>query len=485
MTQYCHQHPTRPAHWHCAKCNMDYCAACAVKREKSASHGGDVMHLCPKCMVTAQWIAAANLIEPFWKRLPKFFSYPFSLRPVSLILVLTIITLFFSGQGAINSLMRTIIWGVLLKYAYAVLKRTAQGNLIPPGIDAKTLSEDFTQVFKQLGLFFTIGFAFFIIAQQMGIWVGALFLIVAILSIPAMIIILVTTDSLLNAINPILFINLALRIGWGYLLMYFFLILLASAPAILAQHAFSFLPETLTFFIFTLAQNYYTIISYHLMGYVILQYHQEIGYSVHFEDFRFDGEPSAKQQEEKKESRILDQVNFLMKDGNHDEALVLMRQEKERNGLDDAELSEYYYKLLKMKNLTEELMPHAKDHLELLIRGNHKEQSCQVYAESMSLDAQFSPTPSALFKLGGWFNENGKSREAIGVFNRLLKSYPDDPLIPKALFRAAQIYNDRLMNPEKAEKILQGLLKKYPGHDFAPQIEKYLQQIKPGAAAPL
>ncbi|MFZ5569016.1 MAG: tetratricopeptide repeat protein [Thermodesulfobacteriota bacterium] len=482
MTLYCHQHPTRPAHWHCPKCDQKYCASCAVKREKSASHGGDVMHLCPKCMVATEWIAAVNLIEPFWKRLPKFFSYPFSLRPVSLILGLSVINLLFSGQGLINSVIRMIIWGLLLKYAYAVLKKTAQGNLIAPEIDTKTLSEDFTQVFKQLGLFFVLAFIFFMIVQKAGLLMGALYLVFAVLSIPAMIIILVTTDSLLNAINPLLFIPLALRIGWGYLLMYFFLILLASAPAVLAQYTFSFLPEALAFFILTLAENYYTIISYHLMGYVILQYHQEIGYKVHFEDFHFDQEESKKQQEVKKESQLLDQVNFLLKDGNHDEALSLMKQEKDRNGLDDPSLSEYYYKLLKMKKLNAELLAHAKDHLELLIRKNQREQACQVYAESLSMDAQFNPAASTLFKLGGWLNDGGKSREAIGIFNRLLKSYPDDPLIPKALFRAAQIYNDRLMNPEKAEKILQGLLKKYPDHDFAPQFEKYLKQMRPAAS---
>jgi len=49
------------------------------------------------------------------------------------------------------------------------------------------------------------------------------YLIVVIMSIPAMIIIFVTTESLINAINPMLFIPLAIRIGWGYLLMYFFL----------------------------------------------------------------------------------------------------------------------------------------------------------------------------------------------------------------------------------------------------------------------
>ncbi len=483
MTQYCQQHPSRPAQFHCSKCNSYYCATCVVRREKSASHGGDALYLCPKCMLTTEWIGAANLIEPFWKRLPKFFSYPFSLWPLSLIIGIAVISMLFTEPGFINGLIGTVLWAVLLKYAYAVLKKTAQGNLIPPQIDAQTISEEFNQVFKQITLFVVLGFLFFFIMGQMGILMAGLYLIVAILFFPAMIIILVTTDSLLNAINPMLFVGLAMRIGWGYLLMYFFLILLLFAPLALAQQIFPYLPEGLTAFIYLAAKNYYTIVSYNLMGYVILQYHESIGYSVNIEDFHYDQKEVQQKEEVKKESKILEQVNFLMKDGNHDEALALMRDERERNGLPDSALSEYYYKLLKMKKQTEELLSHAKDHLDLLVRENRKEQACQVYMESLTQDGRFTPAAPALFKLGGWLNENGKSRDAIGTFNRLIKTYPDDPMVPKALFRAAQIYNDRLMNPEKAEKILQGLLKKYPDHDFVPQIEKYLKHMRPESPA--
>ena len=67
--------------------------------------------------------------------------------------------------------------------------------------------------------------------------------------------------------------------------------------------------------------------------------------------------------------------------------------------------------------------------------------------------------------------------EAIGAFSKLTKAYPQDPLVPKSYFRAAQIFNDRLMNPEKAKKILNGLVKKYPDHDIIPFVQRYLLQM--------
>ena len=111
------------------------------------------------------------------------------------------------------------------------------------------------------------------------------FAIAALFFVPSMIILLVTTGSLFHAINPVVFVGLAFRIGWAYFLMNFFLILLGSAPAYLAQYVIRFLPPDLHLMLFGFAKSFYTIVSYHLMGYVILQYHEKIGYKVDYEDF--------------------------------------------------------------------------------------------------------------------------------------------------------------------------------------------------------
>ena len=40
--------------------------------------------------------------------------------------------------------------------------------------------------------------------------------------VPSMVILLVTTGSLIHALNPVVFVGLAFRIGWAYFLMNFF-----------------------------------------------------------------------------------------------------------------------------------------------------------------------------------------------------------------------------------------------------------------------
>jgi tetratricopeptide (TPR) repeat protein len=383
----------------------------------------------------------------------------------------------FRSPSLINHIVQIAIWGVLLKYSYAALKATARGDLVPPKIDSKSISDDFHQVFKQLGIFISIFLGFILVQQFVGVIFAVLFLVAAILFVPAMIIIFVTTESLMHAINPVIFIQLALRIGWGYLLMYFFLVLLFFAPAALAQFAFKILPPELTIFLYSLGENYYTIISYHLMGYVILQYHRNIGYKIDFEDFR-DSPGSKRDEKEEAGSELLSKINFMFKEGRHDEALILIQEEDKKNGIHDLDISECYFKLLAMKNRIDEMLVYGKRHLEILVQRNEKQKACEAYKQCIEKDPEFVPVASILFKLGGWLNEFGKSKEAISTYNRLVKAFPDAPLVPRTLFRAAQIYNDRLMNPAKAETILNAIIKNYPNHELFPSIQNYLAQMK-------
>jgi len=140
-----------------------------------------------------------------------------------------------------------------------------------------------------------------------------------------MIIVLVATGSLIHAINPVVFITIAWRIGWGYLLMYLFLTILGGAPVALGRYVIAYLPANSHLFLFTLAKCFYTIISYHLMGYVILQYHEEIGYEVDLDE-----EDSILQENKSKQragNEILNKVDILIKEGKIDDAIFLIRGE--------------------------------------------------------------------------------------------------------------------------------------------------------------
>ena len=390
-------------------------------------------------------------------------------------IVLGIASVFFSRLSFLGLLLNVFIWGVFLKYSFAALKNTANGTFVPPRIDSETILGDFSIVFKQLGIFIVIGYAFYKVTQMAGILIGFAFLGFAILSVPAMIIVLVGTNSLLHAINPMTFVVMAWRIGWSYLLMYFFLILLGGAPAVIGRYITGYLPASLNLFLFKVAENFYTIISYHLMGYVIFQYHEEIGYEV---DLKEEELPSKEMPSEQDEAdKILNRVDMLIKEGRLDDAIFLIRNEV-KGAITNLSLAERYYNLLRIKEQIPDMVKHGKVYLDLLAKGNQKDKLCEVYSECASKDAGFTPNPTTLLKTASCFNESGKPKESIEAYSRFVKGNPENPLVPKAYFLASNILNEKLKNPRKAAGILKALIKKYPNHDITPHAQKYLSQIK-------
>ena len=477
MKKFCSGHPTRKAHWHCPKCDALFCPECVTVRE-SENHGRKhIYHFCPKCNLQVEWVGVQNLIDPFWNRIPRIFTYPFSFQPLILISVLAVATLFLSGVGFISSILRGAMWLIVLKYSFEALKATACGNLKPPPVNSKTISEDIQQVFKQSAIYVLIFIGASYISYKAGPVVGIGFAVVAMFFVPSMVILLVTTGSLFHAINPAVFVGLAFRIGWAYFLMYFFLFLLGSAPAYLAQFIIRFLPPELHLMLFGFAKSFYTIVSYHLMGYVILQYHEKIGYKGDYEDFSDPDAENFAPQKSDPDAAILTKATPLIKEGKLDEAIALIKEMTQQQPIRGIELSERYYNLLKMRKRTAELLAHGLAHLDLLTAQNQKNKALAVFTECRRASADFLPSANALFKLAGWLNESGKTKAAVAVYNTLAKSYPDNSLVPKAYFRIAQIFHDRLMNKEQAKKALGLLLQKFPDHDLIPQAENFLARI--------
>jgi TolA-binding protein len=117
-----------------------------------------------------------------------------------------------------------------------------------------------------------------------------------------------------------------------------------------------------------------------------------------------------------------------------------------------------------------ELLAHGVDHLDILVDKNQKNKALAVFTERRKLDHSFLPAADPLFKVAGWLNETGKTKAAMAVYNLIVKSCPENPLAPKAYFRVAQIFNDRLMSTEKSKKVLSVIITKYPNHDIMPML---------------
>jgi tetratricopeptide (TPR) repeat protein len=189
--------------------------------------------------------------------------------------------------------------------------------------------------------------------------------------------------------------------------------------------------------------------------------------------------PARKADAAKRCGTLLNRIDTLTDDGNVDDALVMI--ESERDALSsDINLSERYYNILKLKDNTAEMLEHGKVYLDLLAKGRPKEKLCEVYSECISRSPNFSTTFSASFKIAGSMIETGNPQGAVDVYQGFIKNNPEDPMIPKASFLAANVFNEKLLNPQKAEEILEDMISKYPDHEMTVYARHYLGQVKTG-----
>jgi hypothetical protein len=472
MSINCTFHRSAVAHFQCHECGSTFCDECISVRDTEGYAGRNRDYFCPGCNLPAEMLSIGNIIEPFWGRLSAFFLYPLQLTPLFL-------TLFLAGFGALfpdNILVNLFVWVVMMKYAYATLIETGRGGLRAPPVTWDLINNDVLQVFKQYLIFALVGAATACIFQLTGIIGGSVFLILTVLAMPAIIMLLVATNSILHALNPVYFVGIIFRIGWPYFLQYLFLFFLLAGPAALfAYLPADILPYRLYIFLTLFLKQFYTLISYNLMGYVLLQYHKEIGYKVDYEYFMGQKEKKGKKKKQTPEDDLDKALVVLIKQGKYEEAIQRLIPFVQ---IDKPQLvySEKFLQLLKMCGDQEQAIRYSLRHLDLLIAAGKKQKALDLFAE-IRLDGTKVPAAESVIQVGAWYKERQEFKNGIATYIYFVKQFKDHLRQPEVYFELAKLLNERANNSTKARQILTAIVKKYPGHELLPQVREYLALV--------
>ena len=474
----CNFHPTQPAHFMCGKCGGEFCRECISERANQIYGRNKTAYFCPKCNIPANNLGVGNILQPFWQRIPSFFLYPLQIQPLIFMLILTIIATVFPTSGIVKLLLGV----VLIKYSYSVLANTAKGNLKAPKDIVNIISGDINIVFKQAAIYIAIGFLIAVVLSSFGAIAALAVTCLAVYSLPAMFMALAATDSLIQALNPMVFIRIALRIGWPYLLMYLFLLLMAGGPAALAPYLVGTMPPQVQFFVFTMAEQYYTIMTYNLLGYVLLQYHEEVGYEVDYEVVHETSAPSKASVEKgatpaPQDDTLSKEIEVLIKDGRIDDAIIFIKNETQGK-FKDLSFAKKYYDLLKIAKRTPELLEHCKTYIDLLAQKSKFTEAYRIYNECLAQDPKFTPKPEGLYKIIEWLSRSGNATKAINMAVAFVEINPQHGLTPDAHFLVAQVLHERLNDLVQAKKILTSVIKRYPDHNIADKARGYLLQLE-------
>lgn len=463
---YCKYHPDSPARWHCQPCQVNFCSTCISPDKEGEAPA------CPICGQRTTSLGAGNLIQPFWQRIPRFFLYPAHTGPLLFVLALSALSAL-ASESLVGMLFILMINVVFLKYAFVVLEDTAMGFLKPRPITRKVISDEIELPFKQLFLIFFIATINLKVLEYFG---GGPFLMIAIVSImlfPASIMVLAVEHSFFMAINPLMLLVTIKRIGPSYFIMCFFLALLLSSATIASDLLVPVLPENLWFAGSNFISMYFILIIYNMMGYVIYQYHEQLGHSITEEYLETGQEPSQKSADPR-----FRQIDILMQEGKTGEAeKKLIQAIKENPG--DFEAREKLHRYYIATRNKQGLLEHSANYVNRLLHSQKPSEAMRIYLEASHITPDIKPAGAReRHELAELLKTNGQSRAALSLLNNLHKEFPSYEGIPGAYLLVAKIMFEYFGEEHKAIQVLDFINKKYPGHGLQKDVEEYRHVIE-------
>ncbi|MCC5858327.1 MAG: hypothetical protein JJT90_09245 [Ectothiorhodospiraceae bacterium] len=209
--------------------------------------------------------------------------------------------------------------------------------------------------------------------------------------------------------------------------------------------------------------NYFTLMAFYLLGYVVYQYHEPLGHPVYLP------EDDAEQE--------LALFEALMENGKHQAALTELRGLLDRNP-DRRDLKERLVRLARLTGDSETLMLEGPEAMAALVRGGRVRDATDLYLDCLAADPGFRPQAPELHDvIAAELRKCGLLREALSLLNGFHQRFPGNPLVPRAYLLAARIFLDDAGKPEQARKLLAYLQRHFADSPYAAEVESLKRSL--------
>ncbi|MCF6317963.1 MAG: DUF4013 domain-containing protein [Proteobacteria bacterium] len=442
--EYCKYHPVVAATYQCTNCHTFNCDDCCHYTGRSSQAS------CYLCRNELSSLGVSNNVTPFWRRLQESFTYPVNFESILLIIGLAVLSTI-ANYMPFSFLISLLLTSALLKYSFSCLENTSHGVLEAP---------DVTQAYGG-GFGLALQVIFMVIAILGIIWVTNYFLgsmlaslvaIVLIAGFPAMIINFAMTENFIQALNPMSMLRMMASIGLPYGLLLAFILIMSGSVGVISQfigHDFSLVSSILQ----SIVSNYYTIVVFHMMGYMIYQYQDELGIE------RISIVRNNKSRKSLLEDN-LSHIDILLKEGKLEEAIVLY-DEVILSNPEEKNLKSNFFELLLVTKSSKELDRFAPKYFDYLLQSNSEDKLPISYQRVIKVNPKFNPeTAEQRFKLAQICQHRGDSKSVIRLVNGLHKSHPAFNQLSEAYTMMANALDDlpnMQAQADKCRKLITGL----------------------------
>ena len=409
--------------------------------------------------MTARYTPAA---PAFWLVLPRIAGYPF--RGVAAIMLGAMVVLeFLSGMPVLGWAIALFAKVLAFKYVLEIVRDTADGHLDPPEFGSDINSGlALALILVQLMALALIIFASIYLGTAMA-WLTTLLLALA---LPAVLMSLAIDGQVLPALNPLNWLALAARLGTPY----FVAAVTSALTLVLGSLAAAMLTATLPApwgSLIAAASFYWALFaSAHLLGYLIFQYHQRLGFTPGRE------QEKAPELPRNRDQTALAAAEALIESGNAAAARTLLA-EHIRDRAVAAALHQRYRQLLDRQHHRDALLAHGRNWLHQLLEERDLRQACALAADCLALSDDFQPLlADDLIAVCTFAAQNGKSQLALDALLCLRAGFPRDTRMAQWAVDAAIICGERFGRIDEARALLAGALDAEPSPALRQQIEQ-------------
>jgi hypothetical protein len=412
-------------------------------------------------------------ITPFWQRLREIMLYPSKPAALMTVVGLGVLRLFALFPGLPGLIFGLLIWVGIYKYAFEVLRNTANGKLEPPegslNVD-ESMGWGAVRLQAMFVVFYVLAAIFLPLPLAICAW-----LFIA-LGMPGAVMSYAMDENFWHALNPGTWVSLMARLGWPYFVAVG-LILVINASASNAQAWIAeVMPRIVGVPLFYCIAHYAIIATFHLMGYLIYQYHFELG-------FEPNAEPSLALPTDP-DTGVLNDAAELVRDGETATATEMLRGHIRERGGSDA-VHTQYRKLLRLANDKDALLLHGREYLPVLLGLDKDKQAVELVRDCIELDPTFGPTQAEwVTRLAAKAAQLGYTPVALRLLQGFAKRFPKSTDIPANYLLAAKLLSERMGKDAEARALLVQIKNVFPQHELIAQVDEMLAMLDKLGAAP-